>query len=468
MTKLWSIARNTFVQTIRQPMFGLIVLATFVILMLILPLSGWTMDPNAAHHDSDQRMLLAMGVSMLLWSGMLISAFSASGALSREIEDRTALTVISKPVSRATFVLGKFAGVALAVTVAYYLCTLVFLMIVRHGVVSTGSDPYDWPVIILGNSALAAVILMALAGNYLFGWTFTSTAVTAGVILLSLAGGVIGFIGKGWIMVPFGTEISPQLLIGVAITFLAVLIFTSVAVASSTRLSQIPTILICLGLLVLGYCHQFIFQREGNVALTVLGWLVPNLRLFDVQDPLIRERTIPLDYLGKAAAYAAMYSGGALALAVALFQRRSLEAASASESLPSAVSLLSWLGRAGSILLGIGTVVVVLSGPEYRTATALAWAGAALVAAVGGWVVWSCFARGLKWSYWVAQFVFILTTLGGAAAAFGMKLAQGLDLSVPTAVAVAAVSGVIVLVLSLPKTRHHFDSPASTSSIGPA
>ena len=80
------------------------------------------------------------------------------------------------------------------------------------------------------------------------------------------------------------------------------------------------------------------------------------------------------------------------------------------------MSLLSWLGRAGSILLGIAAVVVVLSGAEYRTTAALACAGAALAAAIGGWVVWSCFARGLKWSYWVVQFVFVLTALGGAAA----------------------------------------------------
>src|SRR5512144_2346005 len=108
MTRFWSICRNTFVQTIRQPIFTVLFFATVFILVLELALAGWTMGEGPAeYNETDQIMLYLTGISTLLTSGLLLAAFSASAALSREIEDRTALTVISKPVSRPVFILGK-------------------------------------------------------------------------------------------------------------------------------------------------------------------------------------------------------------------------------------------------------------------------------------------------------------------------------------------------------------------------
>ena len=154
MIQFLSIAANTFTQAIRQPIAAVLIAVTFAVLVASVPLAGWTMDTSGEHHASDQKMLLDLGVSTLLMGGLLLAAFSASSVLAREIADRTALTVISKPVSRATFVLGKFAGVAAAVAVGYYLMTVVFLMSVRHGVLSVATDVLDWPVVVLGLAAL--------------------------------------------------------------------------------------------------------------------------------------------------------------------------------------------------------------------------------------------------------------------------------------------------------------------------
>ncbi|NLW85431.1 MAG: ABC transporter permease subunit, partial [Planctomycetes bacterium] len=161
--KTLAIARNTFLQTIRQPIYGILILVTFTILVLAVPLAGWTMGESGGdYHDTDQKMLENLGLSTLLVGGLFIAAFSASSVLAREIEDHTALTVISKPISRPVFVLGKFSGVAAAVALAYYLCSLVFLMTIRHRVMPAASDPYDIPVIVLGVSAFVLAIVVAL------------------------------------------------------------------------------------------------------------------------------------------------------------------------------------------------------------------------------------------------------------------------------------------------------------------
>ncbi|MDY6913615.1 MAG: hypothetical protein SVT52_04070 [Planctomycetota bacterium] len=462
MVRFWSICRNTFVQTIRQPIFGILVLLTFGVLVLDVPLTGWTMGTD--YHESDQKMLENLGLSTLLIAGLLVAAFSASAVLSREIEDRTALTVISKPVSRATFVAGKFAGVAGAVAVAFYLCGLVFLMTVRHKVMPSASDVYDWPVIVFGCSALALAILTAMAGNYLFGWTFTSATVWLALVLLSAAMGLVAFIGKGWQIVPFGQDIRPQLLVGAALTFMAVLIFVAVAVAASTRLGQVATLLVCVGVFFVGSIHPFLFGRWAAEvpAAGILGWVVPNLRYFDPQDPLTSEEAITLKYALLAAGYCLCYVAGVLAVGMGLFQRRELQAQASSASLPGLVNLMAWAGRAVALLaviISASLLSVYLHPEKWDTRVNLFAAGLIVVAALT-WILWGFFARGVRWSYWLVALP-AAGVLARSAALLGWPdkfsaLSFG-DRAAHVTVE-AAIAAVVLVILVLPRTRRHFKS----------
>ncbi len=207
MMKIFAIGKNTFMQAIRQPVYCIIILITIMVLVLDLPLSGWSV--GVEYEKTNQKMLENLGLSTLLLAGLLVAAFAACNVVTREIRDRTALTVVSKPVSRVIFILGKFAGVAAATAVAYYLCSIVFLMTVRHQVVPTASSPIDWPVIVIGVAAFVLTILTAMIGNLLFGWTFTSSGVFSALAYFTLAALLVAFIGKGWQVVPPGYDTPP-------------------------------------------------------------------------------------------------------------------------------------------------------------------------------------------------------------------------------------------------------------------
>jgi len=465
MIRFWPICRNTFVQTIRQPIYGILILVTFAVLVISVPLTGWTMSTN--YHASDQKMLESMGLSTLLVSGLLVAAFSASSVLSREIEDKTALTVISKPVSRATFVAGKFAGVAGAVATAFYLASLAFLMTVRHRVMPAAGDPYDWPVIVLGLTALGLAILAAGAGNYFFGWTFISASVWSSLVLMSLAMGAVVFIGKGWTIVPPGHDtvgrvaIHSQLLIGIMLTFMAVLIFVAVAVAASTRLGQVMTLLVCGAVFFLGAMHQYLFDYWARqiVAARILGWTVPRLTYFFALDALIAGRRIPAGYVAGAAAYCAVYVAAVLAIGMALFQRRQLEEQGAASTMPGAVALLAWTGRAVAIAAGLA-VLVIASWPAFHNVTGAALAFAVLIGAAANWMIWSGFGRGARWAYRLAGVLAVVSLCAlGAAAAFSDRL--GIERAGPVrvlAVAGAILAAMVICILLFPKTRHHFQA----------
>lgn len=464
MTKFWAISKNTFVQTIRQPVYGIIILVTLAILVLTLPLAGWTMSTD--YHATDQKMLVNLGLSTLLVSGLLVAAFSASAVLSREIEDKTALTVISKPVSRATFVLSKFAGVAAAVVVAFYLCSLVFLMTVRHRVMPASADPYDWPVIILGVSAASAAIFTALAGNYFFGWSFISAGVWSMVLLLSAAMAALSVIGKEWALVPLGHDtveelvISGQLLIGITLIFMAVLVFVAVAVAASTRLGQVMTLGVCCAVFLVGSIHSWLFGywQDEVVAARIMGWVAPKLTYFFPIDALSRDKAIPASYVARTAVYCGLYVAAVLSMGMALFERRQLEAQGASSTMPGAVALLAWTGRVAAIA-GAIVALVLVSLRSYHNAAGLAIIAAIAVASAINWAVWSGFGSGGRWAYWLVL-ACVVVAIPLQAAGLIVPEQFDLDPTGPARVFLAAgamIAALVILILALPKTRRHFN-----------
>jgi len=378
--------------------------------------------------------------------------------LSREIEDKTALTVIAKPVSRATFILGKFGGVAGAVILAYYLCSLVFILTVRHKVRPAVSDPHDWPVIVLGLTAFVLALGTAVVGNFVFGWTFPSAVVWSLLALLSAAVGAVLFIGKGWQVVEFGHDIPPQLLVAMALTLLAVLVFCAVAITASTRLGQAMTLLVCFGVFLVGQMYPFLFKRWGQDILVVriVGWIVPNLTYFDALEALAKGRAIPLSLVALYGLYCLLYVSGLLALGISLFHGRELEARTSSSSLPGLVGLLAGAGRSAAIVAA-GAGLVILSLPRFHTLGGMLRTAGLLAAGAAGWIVWGAFGRGTKWTWWVVLALATLALGGQVLAAAGLwEPLKGARANPPLRVISFALTAGVIGILLLPRTRHHF------------
>jgi ABC-type transport system involved in multi-copper enzyme maturation permease subunit len=539
MLKLWSICRNAFVQTIRQPIYLILIMLTFGAMVLQLALAGYSMGVD--YQEGDLQMLVEFGLSMLLFAGLLLAVFSASSTLTREIEDRTVLTVVSKPVSRATVVLGSFLGVLGAVLMGLYLCSLAYLMTVRQGTFSAAADPNDWPVIILGCGAVVLALLAAGVGNMMFSWTFTSTFVMALAVLLTVAMGIVTFVGipswasdnnpdfhwYSWQAVPPGYRQPPKAEHGVVrvvtrpgITFadiekqaldqgykiisrddthrehklqfpshmthetaiaalsafrgvqeatvsvpapritaallqrvllvaMGVVAITAVAVAVSTRLNQVATLLACLGLAIAGGLHPFLFGDSGLPALQYVGWLVPKMSYAYPPESTALQRSVPLEYLGLTAVYYLLYAAGALAAGVALFQTRGLEAGTASEA-PGPVNVLAMAGRAAAVVAA-GAALLLATSPRYFSATSFMAAGGLVALAVGMWLLWGFYGRGARWAWWAV----LTLSAGGVAATASLAMAHA-ELEPTALVIVAGASAAAGIITLLPRTRWHF------------
>jgi ABC-2 type transport system permease protein len=324
-TKLFAVAQTTFTETLRQPIYAVVVFLTWMMLVMNVALSAFSLD-------DDTKLLLDLGLSTLLLSGLLLAAFCASGAVSGEIEDRTVLTIVSKPISRATFLMGKFVGLNAALLMAYYLSSVIFVFTVRHRVIQSTGQPYDGPVLLFGISAVLIALLVAGVGNYLFRWHFSSTLLKLAVPLITLALVLVGFIGRHWEFQRFGADFAstsgagtlPALIAALVLIYMAILMISGVALAASTRLGQIMTLLICTGFFLLGLVSNYVFGRfaETHWLASILYRATGNLQPFWITDALTQGHSVTLGYAVTAIAYGLLYTAGLLSLAIALFQTR--------------------------------------------------------------------------------------------------------------------------------------------------
>ena len=370
-----AIIRNTFFESIRQPILLVMLVVGTIGLIFCNLLAGFTME-------DDQRMMVDLGLSTVFLCGTLLAAFIATNVLNREIENLTALTVISKPVARPVFVLGKFLGVAGALVLATVYLSFVFLLVEMHGVLQTVRQPIHLPVIVFGVGAGGLGVVAALWCNYFYGKVFSSTVICLVTPLAGLAYLFSLMFDTGFAVQPISESFKGQLWLALTSIMMAILVLTAIAIAASTRLGQVMTLCTTLGIFLLGMLSDWMLGRELNriremwlqrasalgqteiisetriVELVSTGevqtkteqieqalaplssfadglaerieyaayWtayaILPNFQVFWLSDGVTQDHVIPPGYVGLTLIYGPLYILAALGLAVILFQRR--------------------------------------------------------------------------------------------------------------------------------------------------
>lgn len=339
LEQLLAIARNTFLESIRQPIVLIVCIAATILVVLSNPFSAWTMT-------DDQRMFVDIGLSTVFLATAVLASFIATTVLAREIDNRTVLTVVSKPVPRPVFIVGKFLGVSASMLVAFLYLGLVFMLVEMHGTLQTARDPLHMTVILTGLGAMAASIGSAAFLNYFFGKSFVAWSLGLGVPMLGFAYFLSLFRNNEGEWVSIGTQFEPEIWKAMFLLALATLVLNALAITASTRLGQVLTLTVVVGVFVLGLLSDWMLGRaladhaalvakvaEGKATITggdqassaffqFCRAALPNFQLFWLSDALTQKKAIPGEYIAFAVPYALAVVTGLLALATALFQRR--------------------------------------------------------------------------------------------------------------------------------------------------
>jgi len=317
MDKLFTIAKNTFIETLRQPIYAVIIIIALFLFFISPSLAMYTMD-------DDNKLLRELGLSTLFLTSLFIAIFSASGAVAEEIENKTITTVLSKPVQRPIFIIAKFLGVAAAVVLAHYICTIALIMAIRHGVLETVNDTHDWTVVAAAAVIVFGALLLSAFFNYTYDWKVSSTAIVLTAVFATFGIVFLYFIDQQWKFNPKGNCINTLDVYGSILLLLAAMIIVAIAVALSARFNIVVTLSACIGIFLLGLISDYAFGRFAETQLwaKIGRFLVPNLQIFWISDAIYEGSEVPLKYILITASYAICYTAGILALAVAIFQRR--------------------------------------------------------------------------------------------------------------------------------------------------
>src|SRR5579863_3423174 len=132
MRQFATIAVNAFMELVRQPVFLLLMTGSAIFEIFLA-------TPFYFAFGDEPKLVKNSVLAVMLLAGLFGAVLSASASLAREIRSGTALAVLSKPVGRAQFLLAKYLGLIMALSVLTYVNLLVALLASRMAFDAYGS-----------------------------------------------------------------------------------------------------------------------------------------------------------------------------------------------------------------------------------------------------------------------------------------------------------------------------------------
>jgi hypothetical protein len=315
-----AVAYAAFRESCRQPMFWLIIAAADGLIWFSVVVPYFTFG-------DDYKMMKQIGFDMVMLASVLFGVLASSMSISEEIEGRTAVTLMSKPVNRRQFLIGKFVGIVMACLVMSLLLSWTLTPALRamreFDPINNAADPAD-P---LGAPTAAVVDPMTLEAQKTVVPPFQRAVPSAQGKMVARGAGL-------W----FSDALAHTF--GVILGFGQVMILVAIASALATRLTFVVNIVICLLVYFLGHLAPVIVQatqqaQGAGAAVGLVGFigklfntLLPSLESFNMSRAIIRETELPLwqfaTYVFTVFGYSLIYTAIALIVGLLLFEDRDL------------------------------------------------------------------------------------------------------------------------------------------------
>ena len=176
MFNLWKIAINAFRESLREPVYFLMLLAALLLIAHY---------PSASIFVFSEQLKLVVDSSMAttLLFGLVVSVLCSSHTVAREMRNGTVLLLMSKPIQRWSFVLGKILGIGMAGTLFVAVCNFATFISVY---IATDQFRFEMALYFTMLAILAVGSLAGMLANYLKGSSFPEIATFAVAVLIPL------------------------------------------------------------------------------------------------------------------------------------------------------------------------------------------------------------------------------------------------------------------------------------------
>ncbi|KJH72984.1 ABC transporter permease [Aliterella atlantica] len=122
--RVYVMATNVFREVIRDRILYIIgfYALLMVVVMLLLPQIAAT---------TEDKIFLDFGLAAMSILGLIVAVFVGTGLVSKEIEKRTVLVLIAKPISRAEFIVAKHLGLVSVLALLVTAMTIIYLALLQ-------------------------------------------------------------------------------------------------------------------------------------------------------------------------------------------------------------------------------------------------------------------------------------------------------------------------------------------------
>jgi len=256
-----AIAKNTFREAIRDKVLYSLLIFTVIVIAASVLLGQLTIG-------QDQRVIKDMGLASMSLFGVLIATFVGTSLVYKEIRKKTIYTMISKPIHRYEFILGKYLG----------LLMIIFIEL-----------------------SIMAVVLFAVI-------------ILHGVIFASPAAGPVGY---------------GLLMKAIVLIFFELMIVTSIAVLFSTISTPALSVFFTLAIYVIG--HLTVDIREMGAALessllkglsSLCYYILPNLENFNIRAEMVRDVFVSSRFMFYSIIYGVLYMSFVLLVSILSMERK--------------------------------------------------------------------------------------------------------------------------------------------------
>ena len=271
MPKIGAIAWVTAKETLQQPLF---------LILALLGLFSLFIFPFLPYHTmgEDVKIVVSQGLTVVKLACVFLAIWTASTSIADEIEGKTALTVLAKPIGRQSFVFGKYLGVMIAVTALFLILGIFFLNTVAYKLV------YD------ARESAKELPTAIECFDYV-----------------------------------------KMILPGLCLAFFETVVLTAISITISTRLMLLPNLTICLTIYALGHIVPMIVVSNAVKEMPIIGFfakllcaVLPILDHFNMETAIAMKAAVSWTYVGTAGLYAALFALVAMILSVVLFSDRDL------------------------------------------------------------------------------------------------------------------------------------------------
>lgn len=255
LNKIFIVAKYTFMEVYRSKVMFNVILLGMVMLMVCFVASELT-------YGTPEKIALDFGLGMLSISAVGIALFMGVGLLSKEIENRTVYVVLSRPIKRFSFLIGKIVGMT----------SILFINVLILSIITVGF------FLMLGGKVSPLII-----------WSMFFSFFESVLVLL---------------MVVFFSLITNNVMSVIYSIFLFV---SGHAVGDVALLRFIE--------------YNWLISKIFKLYLVIF----PNFSKLNIKDFVIYKQTLPIEYLASASTYAIIYSLILILICSIIFEYKNLD-----------------------------------------------------------------------------------------------------------------------------------------------